>query len=60
MHDQVGQSEFENSDEDQIIQKDNFDYSSEQDRYRIRRLHFLQRQDTPVKRAGVGSATGPL
>ena len=31
MHDQVGQSEFENSDEDQIMQEDDFDYSSVQD-----------------------------
>ena len=28
MHDQVGQSEFENSYEDQIMQEDNLDYSS--------------------------------
>ena len=28
MHDQVGQSEFENLDEDQIMQEDNLDYSS--------------------------------
>ena len=28
MHDQVGQSEFENSDEDQIMQDDDLDYSS--------------------------------
>ena len=31
-HDQLGQSEFENSDEDQIIQEDDFNYSSMRDR----------------------------
>ena len=34
MHDQVGQNEFENSAEDQIMQEDNLDYSSVQDRSR--------------------------
>ena len=34
MHDQVDQGEFENSDEDQIMQEDVLDYSSERDRYR--------------------------
>ena len=34
MHDQVGQNEFENSDEDQIMQEDNLDYSSVWDRSR--------------------------
>ena len=28
MHDQVGQSKFENSDEDQIMQEDDLDYNS--------------------------------
>ena len=28
MHDQVGQNEFENSDDDQIMQEDDPDYSS--------------------------------
>ena len=32
MHDQVGQSEFENSDEDQIMQEDDPDYSAVWDR----------------------------
>ena len=32
MYDQVGQNEFENSDEDKIMQKDNLDYSSVRDR----------------------------
>ena len=32
MHDQVGQNEFENLDEDQIMQKNDLDYSSEWDR----------------------------
>ena len=31
MHDQVGQNEFENSDEDQIMQEGNPDYSLVQD-----------------------------
>ena len=34
MHDQVGQNEFENSDEDQIMQENNPDYSSVRDRSR--------------------------
>ena len=34
MHDQVGQNEFENSDEDQIMQEDGLDYSSVRDRSR--------------------------
>ena len=34
MHDQVGQNELENSDEDQIMQEDNLDYSSVRDRSR--------------------------
>ena len=34
MHDQVGQDEFENSDEDQIMQEDDLDYSSVWDRSR--------------------------
>ena len=37
MHDQVDQSEFENSDEDQIMQEDDLDYSSVQDRSRSHR-----------------------
>ena len=32
MHDQVGQNEFENSNEDQIMQEDDLDYSSVRDR----------------------------
>ena len=32
MHDQVGQSEFEDSDEDQIMHEDDPDYSSVRDR----------------------------
>ena len=32
MHDQVGQSEFENSEENQIMQEDDLDYGSMQDR----------------------------
>ena len=34
MHDQVGQNEFENSDEDQIKQEDDLDYNSVWDRSR--------------------------
>ena len=34
MHDQVGKSEFENSDEDQIMQENDLDYSSVRDRSR--------------------------
>ena len=34
MHNQVGQNEFENSDEDQIMQEDNLDYSSVRNRSR--------------------------
>ena len=34
MPDQVGQNEFENSDEDQIMQEDDLDYSSVRDRSR--------------------------
>ena len=34
MHNQVGQSEFENSDEDQIMQEDASDYSTVRDRSR--------------------------
>ena len=34
MHDQVGQNEFENSDQDQIMQEDDPDYSSVRDRSR--------------------------
>ena len=34
MHDQVGQNEFENSDEDQEMQEDDIDYSSVRDRSR--------------------------
>ena len=34
MHDQVGQSDFENLDEDQITQEDDPDYSSERNRSR--------------------------
>ena len=34
MHDLVGQNEFENSDEDQIMQEDDLDYSSVRDRSR--------------------------
>ena len=37
MHDQVGQSEFENTDEDQIIQEDDLDLSSVRDRSRSHR-----------------------
>ena len=37
MHDQEGQNEFENSDEDQIMQEDDLDYSSVRDRYRSHR-----------------------
>ena len=37
MHDQVGQNEFENSDEDQIMLEDNLDYSSVQNRSRSHR-----------------------
>ena len=37
MHDQVGQNEFENSDEDQIMQEDDLDYSSVRDRSRCPR-----------------------
>ena len=37
MHDQVGKSEFENSDEDQIMQENDFDYSSVRDRSRFPR-----------------------
>ena len=32
MHDQVGQNEFENSDDDQIMQEDDFDCDSVRDR----------------------------
>ena len=38
MHNQVGQSEFENSDEDQIMQEDELDYGSERDRSRSPRV----------------------
>ena len=34
MHDQVGQNGFENSDKDQIMQRDDLDYSSVWDRSR--------------------------
>ena len=34
MHDQMGQNEFENSDENQIMQEDDLDYSSVRDRCR--------------------------
>ena len=34
MHDQVGQNEFENSDEDQIMQEDDLDYNSVRDKSR--------------------------
>ena len=34
MHDQVGQNEFENSNEDQIMQEDDLDYNSVRDRSR--------------------------
>ena len=34
MHDQVSQSEFEDSDEDQIMQEDNLDYNTVRDRSR--------------------------
>ena len=34
MHDQVGQSDFENLDEDQMMQEDDLDYSSVRDRSR--------------------------
>ena len=37
MHDQMGQSEFKNSDKDQIIQEDDLDYSSVRDRSRFPR-----------------------
>ena len=37
MHDQVGQNEFESSNEDQIMQEDGFDYSSVRDRSRSSR-----------------------
>ena len=37
MHDQVGQNEFENPDEDQLMQEDDLDYSSVWDRSRFPR-----------------------
>ena len=37
MHNQVAQSEFENSDEDQIMEEDDPDYSSVRDRSRSSR-----------------------
>ena len=45
MHDQVGQNEFENSDEDQIMQEDNPGYSLVQDRSRsLRERNMGERQ----------------
>ena len=45
MHDQVGQNEIENSDEDQIMQENNLDYSSVQDRSRSpRKRNTVERQ----------------
>ena len=44
MHDQVGQSEFENSDEDQIMHEDNLGYSSVRDRYRSPREKKYRRE----------------
>ena len=41
MYDQVGKNEFENSDENQIMQEDDLDYSSVWDRCR-----FLQERNT--------------
>ena len=45
MHDHVGQSEFENSDEDQIMKEDNLDYGSVQDRSRsLRKRNTRERR----------------
>ena len=47
MHDRVDQSEFENSDEDQIMQEDDLDYSSVQDRSRSPRERNTGEQSNP-------------
>ena len=53
MHDKVGQSEFENSDEAQIKQEDDFDYRSEQDRSRS------PRDRNTREREGQGEQSNP-
>ena len=50
MHDQVGQNQFENSDEDQIIQEDNLDYSSVQDRSRLRERNMGETRRAKLSR----------
>ena len=50
MHDHVGQSEFENSDEDQIMQEDDPDYSFVLDKSRTpreRNTEEIQEQSYP-------------
>ena len=44
MHDQMGQSDFKNLDEDQIMQEDNLDYSSVWDRSISQRKNTGERQ----------------
>ena len=44
MHDQVGHNEFENLDEDQIIQEDNLKYSSVWDRPRSLEKEIRERK----------------
>ena len=47
MHDQVGQGEFENLDEDQIMQEDYLDYSSIRGRSRSpRERNMGERQES--------------
>ena len=49
MHDQVGQNEFENSDEDQIMQEDDLDYCSVRDRSRSLRERNTGERDKESK-----------
>ena len=49
MHDQVDQNEFENSDEDQIMQKDDLDDSSVRDRCRSPRERNTGERDKESK-----------
>ena len=49
MHDHVGQNEFENSDEDQIMHKDDLDYSSVQDRSRSPKERNNERETRRAK-----------
>ena len=49
MHEQVGQSEFENSDENQIMQEDDLEYSSVRDRSRSPRERNTGERDKESK-----------